>query len=351
MKNGRSFRKHMFLEIALPVLPSLVLAALLGAGAVVVLPSPLPAIALVIPALLFLGRLGELYYRWIRYRLVISEGAGCVEEHCGVLRVQRRRIPLNRMVSVEYNQSLWVRLLGLDAGDVVVNAMGGPFEFTRIGCFRDLQLALDSDGMQVRVAARSAPLPAVVIAWLMRTAGRGAATGATVVQRAAAGTARRAYGFARTVPGLAKGARAREYAAHQFQMEVVPPASSQHGRAPARPRPLAENLPDDGYIFRGEPFSASRTSYAGLLAFTQQFVLDESEWSMWRYRARDPRRRYYPQGVTEPVAAHYLERLRQEYILIRVGNGHHRERLSSRVRSIEDVRRILSHPEDRGDVA
>jgi hypothetical protein len=105
----------------------------------------------------------------------------------------------------------------------------------------------------------------------------------------------------------------------------------------ALPEPSAQ----EDYVYQGETFSPLIASYPGFYAFCQQFILTEGDWSPACYRARDTSRRYYRDGIS-PVLAHaYLTALREVCVLIPVRNGHARERVSSRIHSIQDIKRLL----------
>jgi hypothetical protein len=108
------------------------------------------------------------------------------------------------------------------------------------------------------------------------------------------------------------------------------------------PASACQGFPNGGYVYEGEPFSPLTPSSAGFCAFCEQFVLRDKDWTGGHYCARNLSRAYYPSGIAEQVAFSYLDSLRQAFILIPGPNGSSGERLSCRIRSIEEIKSLAS---------
>jgi hypothetical protein len=87
--------------------------------------------------------------------------------------------------------------------------------------------------------------------------------------------------------------------------------------------------------FRGDPFDRSIITAVGCWAFADEFLFRRHDWSSNNCCASDPSREYYQDGLPRRVVYAYLNKLRHAGVLV-IGPGG-RERISARVRSIDDV--------------
>ena len=79
-----------------------------------------------------------------------------------------------------------------------------------------------------------------------------------------------------------------------------------------------------------------------LLAFTQQFIFNESDWTRKNYMSRNPRRQYLKDGVPDHLGRQCLEILASNNVVIGREQGITGRR-ASHVRNIEDVKRIIPY--------
>lgn len=94
---------------------------------------------------------------------------------------------------------------------------------------------------------------------------------------------------------------------------------------------------DGGYIYQGIPFDVDVPSYPGFLAFCDEFVLRQRNWSTWCCISADPGRCYYPHGIGSHTAQFYLELLARARIIRGSHNGDNGW-VSSRIRTLEDIK-------------
>jgi hypothetical protein len=296
-------------------------------------------------------KLLHLYLDWLAYSIVAVAGSTVLTERSGILTERERLIPLATFSTVEYERPKWASWLGLDFGDIQINAIGGPFVLRTMGGSADLWRVIKSRGQEVPPKRPSALY--TLSAWLrrsVRSAGRRTAASLALLLSGLAHAGRAACcQSANSFRALLPLARRRRRATPQVEPDhgSQPMATLQRspGRAMARQRSRRNRLriaADSNYMYKGTPFSQHSASRAGLYAFAEQFILT-GQWTPWVYHASDPGRQYYPKGISEQVARFYLDQLRQKSILITV-NG--RERLSSRIRSIRDIQRLI--PDLRG---
>jgi len=126
----------------------------------------------------------------------------------------------------------------------------------------------------------------------------------------------------------------------QQTVVIMPGAPGGDAAAPAA-RHLAhagkDVLWDGGYIYEGTPFDVDVPSYAGFLAFCDEFVLRQHNWAMRYCTSADPRRRYYPHGIGSRTAQFYLEQLERARI-IRGSNNGDNGWVSPRIHTLEDIK-------------
>jgi hypothetical protein len=237
-----------------------------------------------------------LYLVWWQYSVVATAGESTLVERAGLANITEQRIPLSDFSGSRKHRAWWARLLRIDVGDAILDGIGGPFELRRMGNFADLWAVIESQGQRLSAAQASAPPQSTQPLTPSREP---------------------RYGQARLLEPQA--------------------ASVQTVRVIGLPQPSVH----EDYVYQGEVFSPLIASYPGFYAFCEQFVLTERDWTAECYRARDASRRFYRDGIS-PVLAHaYLTALREACILIPARNGHARERMSSRIHSIQDIQRLL----------
>jgi hypothetical protein len=112
-------------------------------------------------------------------------------------------------------------------------------------------------------------------------------------------------------------------------------AASPIARRPARTD--RDVLWDGDYIYKGTPFDVDVPSYAGFLAFCDEFILRQRNWATWYYISSDPHRRYYPHGIGSRAAQFYLEMLERTRIIRGVNNGDNGW-VSPRIHTLEDIK-------------
>jgi hypothetical protein len=335
----RVFRQHVLPTLLLPGLPWIAAITLLAGGVLfLLLYSPL-AIGLLLPALFPVARLLRLYVRWLSYSVVAVAGSNTLTLRSGIVTAREQLIPLTDFSPAMYEQPRWAVALGLDLGSITIATMDGRKVFPRMGDFSELWTVIQSRGQIVPRGRPSALVAVGQVVW--RSAVRGArwslarlsslvlALLARVRTRLGRRTSRR--------PPAARGGMAAPQHPFGLDLEVQRRAPRTGAGRPA-PRDRRRARYDGGYIYRGTYFSPQTPSSAGLYAFCQQFVLTDGNWAAGHYQAADRTRRYYPNGIRDRLARLYLDQLRQKSILIPV-NG--RERLSSRIGSIRDIKRLI----------
>ncbi len=124
---------------------------------------------------------------------------------------------------------------------------------------------------------------------------------------------------------------------------TIPPegkATVPGARHPARAQ--GEYLWSQGYVYQGTPFEVDVPSYAGFLAFCEEFVLRQHNWDTWYYISADADRCYYPHGIGERAAQFYLELLERAHIIRGAKNGDNGW-VSPRIRTLEDIKRRIPY--------
>jgi hypothetical protein len=101
--------------------------------------------------------------------------------------------------------------------------------------------------------------------------------------------------------------------------------------------PALPRWENDGYAYYNVPFEADHHSYAGFLATCEEFLFPTGRLDVDACVSQDPRRRYYPQGMSRGTALFYCELLQRTRIIDNEG------RLFSRIRSIDDVRQRVPY--------
>jgi len=351
MGNSRVFRQHWLIKLALPGLPWFSLIGLISVA--------IPYLFLYSPHTLWLFTLAvfpclkllRLYLAWLGYSVSATAGSNVLVERSGLLNVSERLIPLTQFATVTYERPWWASLLRIDVANVTVGAIGGPYVLPSMSDFSDLWEVLQSRGQTVRPKRPSVFTVLPGLLWrsalvLLRRTFTGlfalgsslASLGRSALDWLIAASANWVSSLTSTPPR----ARRRIASLVRFAFGTNPsPTLSRAGTEQADSAVPCHGLPDGGYLYRGVPFFPLTPSYDGFCAFCHQFVLADKNWIGSHYRAPDSSRRYYSNGISDHVACSYLDRLRQEFILIPGPNGCSGERLSCRIRSIEDIKRLI----------
>jgi hypothetical protein len=351
MDNGRVFRKHWLANLTLPGLPWFGFIVLISIAVLYLLRYSHHALWLLVLVVFPFLKLSRLYLAWLGYSVSATAGSNVLVQRSGLLNVSESLIPLTQFATVTYERPWWASLLHMDVADAIVGAIGGPYVLPSMGDFSDLWVVLQSRGEEVPLKRPSAfaVLPGLLwrsaLVLLRRTFTGLFALGSSLASLGRSALDRLARGFSDWASFLSRCLR---QAPHRlapftdfgFTVDPPPGPSSATARRPD-PGPLRRDVSEGGYVYRGVPFSPLNSSYTGFCAFCQQFIMRDKNWTKWRYHARDPSRRYYPNGVSDHIARSYLDRLRQKFILIPGPNGCSGERLSCRIRSIEDIQRLI----------
>jgi hypothetical protein len=135
----------------------------------------------------------------------------------------------------------------------------------------------------------------------------------------------------------------------QWQQQAVvfmfprPPGDGAIPPAPRRPTHVQMDLPEDkGYMYQGTLLDVDVPSYAGFLAFCDEFVLRQHNWATWYYITADPGRHYYPHGIGQHAARYYLELLERARIIRGANNGNNGW-VSSRIHTLEDIKKRIPY--------
>ena len=346
----RVFRQHRLIKLALPGFPWLVAIVLISLAVFYSLPYSHYAPGLLAFTLFPFLKLLRLYLAWLGYSVSATAGSNVLVESSGLLSVSERLIPLTQFATVAYERPWWAPLLRIDVANAIVGAIGGPYVLPSMGDFSDLWQVLQSRGQIV--PRKRPPALAILPGLLWRSAHVLLPlifTGLSLLVCSLVRFGRTALD--RLVKGLGDLAslvhRLRQTRLHPtpptgfcFTVDPPPGPSSAKARRPG-PAVLRHGDPDVGYFYKGMPFFSQTPSYAGFCAFCKQFLLTDRNWTRWRYRASDPSRRYYPDGVSDHAARSYLRKLRLACVLIPGPNGCSGERLSCRIRSIKDIERLV----------
>jgi hypothetical protein len=351
MGNTRVFRQHWLTKFVLPGLPWFSLIVLISVAVLYLFHYSRHAPWLFILAAFPVLKLFLLYLAWLGYSVSATAGSNVLVELSGLLNVSERLIPLTQFATVSYERPCWASLLRIDVANVTVGAIGGPYVLPSMGDFSDLWEVLQSRGQIVPPKRPSvfAVLPGLLwrsaLVLLRRTFTGLFALGSSLASlgRSALDWLITAFAnWASSLTSTPPRARHRTASSVRFAFGTNPsPTLSKASTEQADSAVPCHGLPDGGYLYRGVPFSPLAPSHDGFCAFCHQFVLADKNWMRSYYRARDSSRRYYPNGISDHVACSYLDRLRQEFILIRGPNGCSGERLSCRICSIEDIQRLI----------
>lgn len=336
MGNCRIFRQHWLVKLVLPGLPWLSLFILISTAVFYLLGYSHHAIWLFIPIMLPLSKLLGLCLDWLSYSVTAVADSNVLTIRSGILNVRERRIPLTEFTTITYKRPCWAILLGVNMGDAIIVTVGGRYLLACIGDFSDLREVLESRGHIV--PPKQPPALAVLLRLILRNLPVVVSSLVSLMRSALAW-------FSDWVASLLNGLR-QALVRHG-------PLTDFGFTANLPPRPLNVKVRrseltarrysgfDGDHIYRGTPFSPLIPSYAGFCAFCQQFIIEDKNWTKGHYCTRDPSRRYYPDGIAKHVAQSYLDRLRAGYVLIPEPNGCEGERLSRRIKTIEDIRRLI----------
>jgi len=354
-KNGverRGFRQHWLVGLALPGFPWLALIALIFFAVLFFLPYSRSAPGLFVFTVFPLLKLFQLYTAWLGYSISVTAGSNVLRERSGVFSVTERLIPLTQFGTVEKKQPWWASVLHIDVGNIKVGAMGGPYILRSIGDFSDLWQVLQSRGETVPYRRPSALAVLTGLLWhaalvlshsiftrLSFRVSRLNSWGSSVASQVT-------KGLGDWVSSLSYrlGQPARQPAPVRvfgFTVDTLP-GPSRASTACSDPSSACRGFSNGGYVYEGKPFSPLTSSSPGFCAFCEQFVLTDRNWTGGHYCARNLSRAYYPSGIAEHIACSYLDSLRQAFILIPGPNGSSEERLSCRIRSIEDIKCLAS---------
>lgn len=335
MNNQRVFRRHWIVELLIPGIPWFSLSALMFAIVLYLTRFSHYALWLLTLVIISMSKLCQLIWDWLGYSVTAVAGSNVLTVRCGILDVQQYEIRLTELTNVAYKRHWWASLLKLDTADVTILTIGGSFILPTIGDLSDFLQVLRTRGQII-------PPKRPPVLGLLREIGQHLRNLASLL----ISSWRFALHWVRTrftmwVASLSNRpyrTPRRGVHATSFEIRVNQRARPVHA---AMRRPAPVSVVDKGYTYKGVAFSPNTPSYAGFCAFCQQFVIGDKNWIRWHYRTQDKNRRYYPDGIAEHVAQSYLDRLREEYVLIPGPNGCEGERLSRRIRTIEDIQRLI----------
>ena len=252
--------------------------------------------------------------------------------------MKETEIPLSDFATVSVEQDWWDRRL--DVGRVTINAMGGPFVFPDIEDFEDFRQVLRT---YCAFVPQRRPNPffanmrgvisrLVAVGGALRNEGRQARnwvwSRARVVAHSLTILVRSAW---RCLYPICR------FPIHFFHQRTSHPSLHRIPQSSTAPLHVFANstkwitLPR----FRGDPFDRSIITAVGCWAFADEFLFRRHDWSSNNCCASDPSREYYQDGLPRRVVYAYLNKLRHAGVLV-IGPGG-RERISARVRSIDDV--------------
>jgi hypothetical protein len=351
MGNTRVFHQHWLTKLVLPGLPWFSFIVLISVAVLYLFHYSRHAPWLFILTVFSCLKLLRLYLAWLGYSVSATAGSNVLVERSGLLNVSERLIPLTQFATVSYERPWWASLLRIDVADVTVGAIGGPYLLPSMGDFSDLWEVLQSRGQTVRPKRPSVftVLPSLLwrsaLVLLRRTFTGLFALGSSLASLGRSTLDWLITAFANWASSLTSTpprARHRTASSVRFAFGTNPsPTLSKASTEQADSAVSCHGLPDGGYLYRGVPFSPLSPSYDGFCAFCHQFVLTDKNWMRSYYRARDASRQYYPDGIFEQAAHFYLYKLREACILIPGPNGCSGERLSVRIRSIEDIQQLI----------
>lgn len=351
MANSRVFRQHWLVKLALPGLPWFSLIVLISVTVLYLFHYSRHAPWLFILAVFPFLKLFRLYLSWLGYSVSATAGSNVLVERSGLLNVSERLIPLTQFGTVTYERPWWASLLHMDVADAIVGAIGGPYVLPSMGDFSDLWVVLQSRGEEVPPKRPSAFAVLSGLLWRFALVLLHLAfTGLFALSSSIISLGRSALdwliaefsNWASSLSSTPPRTQRRAISSVTFAFDTNPPPTLSKADTERAGSALpCHGLPDDGYFYRGLPFSSWVPSHEGFWAFCHQFILTDKNWTRWHYRARDASRRYYPDGIFDQAAHFYLYKLREACILIPGPNGCSGERLSVRIRSIEDIQRLI----------
>lgn len=91
-----------------------------------------------------LATLSEIFFHWRAFTLVFPPGEGILLERNGRRLIVERRIGLNMVGNITYEQTLMGRFF--DYGTLIIGALGGPYRWENLGSFRTLRRIIDNQG-------------------------------------------------------------------------------------------------------------------------------------------------------------------------------------------------------------
>ncbi|MBU0495975.1 MAG: hypothetical protein KKA73_05145 [Chloroflexi bacterium] len=226
--------------------------------------------------------------------------------------LNEKSIPMNFPPITGFQQDVWGWFLNY--GNLELTSLGGPLRFKNMGQFRQLKTALQSQG-SVYLAKRPS-IATQAFAWLMPRARAG-------MHRIAAGAVVLLRRFAGTLVSEWHRAMARRASAVRLWPRQALPAGNL----------LFEVVIDPSVV-----------SYAGLLAFCDDWLFTDQAGLPLTITLPDPSRHYYPEGLAINVAQVYFETLRQARVIIPslLGNGACEWQRSPRIRTLADVQRWVT---------
>ena len=347
MDNRRVFRQHILVTLVAPGLPWMAVIALLTSAVLFLLPLASLASWLLLLALLPVLKLFRLCLNWWAYSVVAVDGSNALTERSGIVKARQRVIPLTDFSPVMYEQPRWASILGLDMADITIATMDGRKVLPCMGDFSDLWIVIQSRGQEVPLKRPSLLVVLSRRFWRsMSVLGRWSfvsllslASTLFSLGRSALNWLTSTHGSWVSLADRPPQATRRRTTAPDFHFTVPRYRIAPRARARSPDSMVRRRAAHDGgYVYRETSFSPHTPSSAGLYAFFQQFIMTDGNWTVGHYEAPDSGRKYYPKGIQAHIARYYLDQLRQKWILIPV-NG--RERLSSRIRSVKDIQRLI----------
>ena len=126
-------------------------------------------------------------------------------------------------------------------------------------------------------------------------------------------------------------------------MSTMPPGNGAAPPATRHPTHVQTDLLEDGgYVYQSALLDVDVPSYAGFLAFCDEFLFRQHNWATWYYTAADPGRHYYPYGIGQHTAQFYLELLERARIIRGANNGDNGW-VSPRIHTLEDIKKRVPY--------
>jgi hypothetical protein len=346
----RVFRKHWFFRLATPGFPWLVATVLSSLAVLYSLHHVGYVLGFCAVAVLPFLKLLQLIFAWLGYSVSATAGSNVLTERSGFLNVTERLIPMTQIASIEYKKPWWATLLHIDVANVSVGSVDDQYLLSFMGDFRDLWQVLQSRGDIVprRRASTSVTLlgalwrslhflVCLAIGGVMLAVSRLVASGSSVADQVAGKLRELTY-------------QASDLLDPHRHCEPISTFGLAVNRSPADARVedgcpslafVSSGVNDGDYVYKGLYFSHHVATNVGFYAFCEQFILMNKNWEKHHYNSSDKSRRYYPCGISEQIAHYYLEMLRNAHILIPGPNGCSGERVSCRIRCIEDIEELV----------